>query len=113
MTRIRVATNLDHENIRKDHLQAFPEGENQIISKLIENGMERLSEEGVNVLFVDGDPKYYGKFGFNADAASRYSPPYESQYPFGWQAIVLNEAGFGKSNVKISCVSSLRDPALW
>ena len=82
-------------------------------SKLIESGMERLSEKGVNVLFVYGDPEYYGKFGFQADAASRYSPPYDLQYPFGCQAIALNEAGFEKSTVKISCVASLRYPELW
>ena len=85
----------------------------RIGSKLIESGIKWLSEKGVNVLFVYGDPKYYGKFGFKADAASRYSPPYKLQYPFGWQAITLNEAGFAKSNAKISCVASFCDPELW
>lgn len=85
----------------------------RIGSKLIASGIERLSDKGVNVLFVYGDPKYYGKFGFKADTASRYSPPYELQYPFGWQAIALNEVGSAKSNVKIACVASLRDPKLW
>ena len=177
MTRIRVATNLDREDIHEVHLRAFSEGENQSVatlaidllsektrpetfalvaeahgavvghiafspvtvdsnekwkgyilaplgvmpeyqkrrigSTLIESGMERLSEKGVHVFFVYGDPAYYGKFGFNADAASRYSPPYPLQYPFGWQAITLNEFGFAESNAKISCVASLRDPELW
>ena len=85
----------------------------QIGSKLIKSGMERLSKMGVNVLFVYGDPKYYGKFGFNADLASVYSPPYELQYPFGWQAIILNEGVFTKSSVKISCVDPLNDTELW
>ena len=177
MSRIRVATILDRENIREVHLRAFSEDERQVVStlavnllseetspeafslvaesdgvvvghvafspvtvdnsekwegyilaplgvkpeyqnrrfgsKLIESGMERLSEKGVNVLFVYGDPEYYGKFGFKADAASRYLPPYELQYPFGWQAIALNEVGFEESTVKISCVASLCDPELW
>ena len=82
-------------------------------SELIESGIKQLSENGVNVLFVYGDPKYYGKFGFNADTASGYTPPYKLQYPFGWQAITLNEAGFANSNAKISCVASLCDPELW
>ena len=85
----------------------------QIGSKLIESGMERLSEMGVNVLFVYGDPKYYGRFGFNTDLASGYSPPYELQYPFGWQAIILNEGDFPESTVKISCVDPLNDAELW
>ena len=85
----------------------------QIGSKLIESGMERLSKMGVNVVFVYGDPKYYGKFGFNPNVASRYSPPYELQYPFGWQAIALNDDAFTDSAVKISCVAPLSDPELW
>lgn len=177
MTRIRIATSLDRDDVREIHLCAFPEGEKQIVStlavnllseetntktvslvaeadgavvghiafspvtvnnnkrwkgyilaplgvkpeyqkrqigsKLIEIGMARLSKMGVNILFVYGDPNYYSKFGFNADAASGYLPPYELQYPFGWQAIILNEGVFTKSSVKISCVDPLNDPELW
>ena len=91
-----------------------PEYQKRLIgSKLIESGMGRLSKMGVNVVFVYGDPEYYGRFGFNPDVASRYSPPYELQYPFGWQAIALNEADFTDSAVKISCVAPLCDPDLW
>jgi len=85
----------------------------QIGSKLIESGMDLLSKMNVNIVFVYGDPKYYGKFGFKADVASRYSPPYELQYPFGWQAIAFYEDVFTDSTVKISCVVSLSDPELW
>ncbi len=85
----------------------------QIGSKLIESGMKLLSKTGINVLFVYGDPKYYSKFGFNSDTASGYSPPYELQYPFGWQAIMLNEGSIEKTTVKISCVASLCVPELW
>ena len=177
MTRIRIATSLDRDDVREIHLCAFPEGEKQIVStlavnllseetntktvslvaeadgavvghiafspvtvnnnmswkgyilaplgvkpeyqkrhigsKLIESGMEQLSKMGVNVLFVYGDPNYFGKFGFDADTASGYSPPYELQYPFGWQAIILNEGVFTKSSVKVSCVDPLNDPELW
>ena len=94
MTGIRVATSLDRDDVREIHLCAFPEGEKQIVSTLAvnllsdETGPQTFSlvaeadgvvvghsEMGVNVLFVYGDPKYYGKFGFNADLASGYSPP--------------------------------------
>jgi len=177
MTRIRVATGLDRNDVREIHLCAFPEGEKQIVStlavnllneetsqktislvaeadgavvghiafspvtvnnnknwkgyilaplgvkpeyqkrqigsKLIESGKERLSKMGVNILFVYGDPNYYGKFGFDADTASGYSPPYELQYPFGWQAIFLTEGVCTESTVKISCVDPLKDAELW
>jgi len=85
----------------------------RIGSKLIENGIQRLSKTGVNILFVYGDPEYYSKFGFSVEAAECYIPPYKLQYPFGWQGIVLNESSTEKSSIKIACINSLCDPALW
>ncbi len=85
----------------------------RIGSKLIESGMQRLLEMEVNMLFVYGDPKYYSRFGFNADASARYIPPYKLQYPFGWQAVTLNECNIAKSPVKLTCVTSLCDSELW
>jgi putative acetyltransferase len=82
-------------------------------SELIEIGKARLSIMGVDVIFVYGDPNYYGKFGFNAHTAAGYSPPYELQYAFGWQAIILKENIVAGSTVRISCVDSLTNPALW
>lgn len=85
----------------------------RIGSALIENGIAQLSARGANVVFVYGDPKYYGKFGFRADTASRYLLPYELQYPFGWQAIVLDDKVAVGASLNISCVAALCDPELW
>jgi len=85
----------------------------RIGSHLVESGMQRLSEMGVGILFVYGDPKYYGRFGFSVDAAERYVPPCRLQYPFGWQGIALKECSMETSPVKIACVTSLCDPVLW
>ena len=85
----------------------------RIGSVLIESGMRQLTEMGVNILFVYGDPEYYSRFGFSSDVADRYIPPYPLQYPFGWQAIALNEGHAATAPVKIACVSSLCDPELW
>jgi len=82
-------------------------------SKLIESGKELLSINNANVLFVYGDPEYYGRFGFRTEVAARFLPPYELSYPFGWQAIVLREGGSNEQAVKLLCVPSLRDPAFW
>lgn len=81
--------------------------------QLIEHGMRKLAANGVNVIFVYGDPKYYSRFGFSADAARHYTAPYKLQYPFGWQAIVLKECDIGKPPAIITCVTSLCDPRLW
>ena len=82
-------------------------------SKLVERGIARLTEEGVNVLFVYGDPKFYEQFGFRAEATVRFLPPCELKYPFGWLAKVLHETGTEEQTVQLSCVASLRDPELW
>jgi len=95
-------------------LGVIPEYQKRRIgSKLVEDGIKLLSREGVNVLLVYGDPKYYNKFGFNEETAARYSPPYKLQYPFGWLALALDEKGSAELTVKVSCVSSLCDPTLW
>jgi putative acetyltransferase len=174
---IRIATNIDRDDIHSVHWSAFAEGEREIVSKLavnliseetappiislvaetegavvghvafspvtigshksfqgyilaplgvkpdyqkrrigsklIESGVRQLSGMDVGILFVYGDPKYYSRFGFSVDAAERYVPPYELQYPFGWQGLALDECSAGKSPVKITCVTSLCDPTLW
>lgn len=81
--------------------------------KLIASGMDQLSRMGVNIFFVYGDPKYYSKFGFSVDAAKRYMPPYDLHYPLGWQCIILNECSAGELSIKITCVTSLSESALW
>ena len=85
----------------------------RIGSRLIEYGMGQLSDMEVNVVFVYGDPKYYGRFGFSPDVAQKYTTPYKLQYLSGWQAIVLKECDIEKPPVAITCVTSLCDPQLW
>ncbi|MEM7595090.1 MAG: N-acetyltransferase [Cyanobacteria bacterium P01_A01_bin.83] len=82
-------------------------------SKLVDSGIQRLLNVGVNILFVYGDPKYYSRFGFSADTAALYIPPYKLQYSHGWQAIILNEYQNIKSPLKIACVASLCHSELW
>ena len=95
-------------------LAVKPDHQNcHIGSRLIDNGVQRLSIAGADILFVYGDPGYYSKFGFSVDAAGCYIPPYKLQYPFGWQATGLNGFSTGRSPGKITCVTSLCDPALW
>ncbi|MHC4878034.1 MAG: GNAT family N-acetyltransferase [Planctomycetota bacterium] len=82
-------------------------------SALIQCGMQQLSQRGIEVLLVYGDPAYYSRFGFSTDTAERYVPPYELQYSFGWQGLVLNDQDTTPSPVTIACVPCLCDPALW
>jgi putative acetyltransferase len=80
---------------------------------LIEAGVLALETQGANLLFVYGDPAYYGRFEFSADAAAGYRPPHALEYPFGWQARVLGGAPQAAADVALTCVAALDDPALW
>lgn len=84
-----------------------------IASQLIRSGIGRLSETGSDILLVYGDPGFYGRFGFSVDAAQCYTPPYQLQYSFGWQGMALGDFEARTTAVRISCVSSLRNPAFW
>ncbi len=91
-----------------------PECQNEGIgSQLVEHGMELVSKKSANVVLVYGDPRYYGKFGFSAEAARQFIPPCELKYPFGWQARVLHDWEPRDPSIKLSCVQSLFNPDLW
>ena len=82
-------------------------------SKLIRGGIRRLSETDAAILFVYGDPDYCGRFGFRADLAEAFHPPYELQYPSGRQVVKLCEQKREIPPANIRCVAALCDPALW
>lgn len=82
-------------------------------SLLVETGLERLTESGTKVFFVYGDPAYYGRFGFTAEAAASFAAPFPLEHPFGWQARVIGEERGSHAPVRIACVEPLNDPGLW
>lgn len=82
-------------------------------SQLVRSCIERLSEAGLDLLLVYGDPKFYGRFGFRADVAACYTAPYPLQFPFGWLGLVLRNIEARRPAVDISCVSSLNVPSIW
>jgi len=95
-------------------LAVLPEWQNRKIgSKLVEAAIERLRERSAEILFVYGDPQYYGRFGFDANCAVGYIAPYELTYPFGWQAVRLNDRASELPKGALSCVASLCKQSLW
>ena len=85
----------------------------QIGTRLVRHGMQQLSEMEVNLLFVYGDPDYYGRFSFNGESATPYKPPYKLQYPFGWLVTRLRQETRIQTPASISCVEPLMNPDLW
>ena len=82
-------------------------------SKLVDAGLQRLAESGVDFVLVYGDPDYYGRFGFDAEAAAAFLAPYPLEYPFGWQCRPLSDRATGRSPAGIRCVAALSRPELW
>lgn len=82
-------------------------------SQLIGRGKELLAALGGQMLFVYGDPGYYGRFGFTAEAAARLLPPHPLAYPVGWQALSLQQGPLAPLAGQITCVNSLNDSKLW
>ena len=108
--------------VGNDHLLAYtlaplavrPDYQKQRIgTQLIESGKQTLINKGTHLLFVYGDPDYYGRFGFNTQDAEHYLPQYKLQYPFGWQAVVLNRLPGKEQPGQIVCVAPLDNPDLW
>ncbi len=80
---------------------------------LVEAGIQQLSAMGAGLILVYGDPAYYGRLGFTVDAAENYTPPHPLEYPFGWQALVLDQRMLLPKPVAIECVAPLSVPELW
>jgi len=95
-----LAVSPDHQNLR-------------VGTSLVEYGIRKLTEIGTCILLVYGDPQYYKRFGFQRDVAEGLIPPYELQYPLGWQAMIINGIRADVPPGRIACVASLRHPELW
>jgi len=95
-------------------LAVSPEHQKQDIgSNLIKYGIDILTKDGAGVLLVYGDPKYYGRFGFNEEIGRIFIPPYSLDYPFGWTGMMLSGTAIPEQTIQFECVSSLSNPDLW
>lgn len=71
----------------------LPERQGQGIGgALIRAAIEWARAQGFAIMFLLGEPDYYSRFGFSAEAARRYASPYAGKY---WQALALDDAPAG------------------
>jgi putative acetyltransferase len=59
-------------------------------SALIREGLARAQVQGLEAAFVLGEPAYYRRFGFDAEAASGFASPYAGPY---FMALALADGG--------------------
>lgn len=72
-------------------LGVLPDHQGQGIgSALVEDGLQRLADEGMDLVIVLGDPEYYSGFGFSTEAAADLRTPYDGPY---LQALALTDKG--------------------
>lgn len=79
-------------------------------SALVHEGIARMRSEGVRQVCVLGDPGYYGRFGFAAEAA--IEPPYRlpPEWAGAWQSVLLEGEPLAGT---LTPPAPFRDPALW
>jgi putative acetyltransferase len=76
-------------------LAVLPALQNQGLgSQLVKSGLEHAREFGCHGLLVLGDPAYYGRFGFSAEAAREVKAPFQGLTAF--QALALEENAFSQ-----------------
>jgi putative acetyltransferase len=82
---------------------------------LVEAGCARLAADGVGLVFVLGDPAYYGRLGFvAAEAHGLVAPhPLAPAYTEAWRVRALQPDALGQCSGRVGCAISLSDPKLW
>ena len=78
---------------------------------MIETGLRMLHARGAKVVFVLGDPRYYGRFGFKP--GHRVQAPYDLPYPEAWMARALPGASLEGLCGTLVCARSLNRPEYW
>jgi len=93
-------------------LAVAPEMQRMGVGKqLIESGLTALRKRGVELVFVLGDPRYYGKFGFSAGHKVR--APYDLPYPEAWMCLPLGAVVPEKFEGQLACAEALNRPEHW
>lgn len=82
-------------------------------TRLIQAGFERLRETGTAMVFVLGEPAYYGRFGFAADRSIAPPYPIPDAWAGAWQSVRLGGGVEGLGAGRLSVPRPWRRPELW
>ena len=80
---------------------------------LIEAGVRMLREAEAELVFVLGDPRYYGRHGFGPAFPHGLPPDHEIAMPEAWQVRELVVGALARAEGVVRCAESLEDPAHW
>ncbi len=97
-------------------LAVMPEAQSQGIGgQLIREGFKRLSDSGVELVFVLGHPDYYPRFGFQPAGALGFEAPYPipEERVRAWMVRELRPGVIGNMVGKVMCADVLNQPEHW
>lgn len=82
---------------------------------LIREGLTRLSNADVGLVFVLGDPAYYGRFGFvpATDRGLVAPHPIPAEHPDAWRVHELTPGLLGQVRGNVECARTLSRPEYW
>ena len=97
-------------------LAVIPEAQKQGIGgRLVERGLQRLSESGVDLVFVRGHPEYYPRHGFRTAGHIGFEAPYPipDKNADAWMVQALRPNVIGSVRGKVICADGLDRPEHW
>ncbi len=80
---------------------------------LIKHGIEHLRQEGVELLFTYGDPKYYAQVGFIPISSDHIPAPWPLTQPEGWLCQSLTGDEIPAITGPVRCVDALNRVEYW
>jgi putative acetyltransferase len=81
--------------------------------RLINYGIQRLKDNGVELVMTYGDPTFYSKVGFNPVEEETIKAPIPLTYPEGWLGQSLISNSVQSTTGRPSCVKALNKPEYW
>ena len=83
--------------------------------KLIERGLQHLSNVGVALVFVLGHPGYYPRYGFKPAGKQGFEAPYPipEEHANAWMVQELRPGVIGTLSGKVRCADMLDRPEHW
>ena len=97
-------------------LAVIPAAQSQGVGgQLINEGLKRLSESGVDLVFVLGHPDYYPRHGFKPASILGFDAPYpiQQEHADAWMVKELRSGVIGSVSGKVQCCDVLNQPEHW
>ena len=81
--------------------------------RLIERGIQRLGESGVELVFVLGHPRYYPRHGFEPASRLGLAAPYPISPDKAWMVRALRSGVIGRVQGTVACADAMDRPEHW